>query len=94
MRLSRGKGASSSRDLLPSSPSSLHSLLNTQSSMHRDESLQSQSHRQGLARLTERAVVEVLFLAHLGRFEALRPLDRAMSWLFGCRSRPYANGVP
>lgn len=37
---------------------------------------------------------EVLFLAHLGRFEALRPLDRAVSWLFGCRSRPYTNGVP
>lgn len=54
-------------------PSSLHSLLDTQSSMTKEESLPSQSHRQGLARLTERAIFDVLFLAHLGRFEALRP---------------------
>lgn len=88
------KGASSSGILLSPSPSSLHSLPSAQPSTHREEFLQSRSHRQGLTRLTERVNIEVLFLTHLGRFEALRPLDRAVSWLFGCRSRPYANSVP
>lgn len=96
MRLSHSKGFKFNELLLADSAiPPLHPLLTTQCSTYGEQSLRLKGcHSQGLARLTEWANMEVLSLAHLGRLEALRPLDRAVSWLFGCRSRLWANSVP